>query len=90
MGLRLNLTAEQEKAFQGFLEGPQGDYRELTNNCTDPAENGLEQLKFGLGVNVRPLGFANALIGAGLVGGVTTYPQTREATGKTAPWATSK
>jgi uncharacterized protein RhaS with RHS repeats len=90
MGLRLSLSASQEKQLKTSLEGDQGTYNKFTNNCTDPAENALEKLGFGLGPNWTPLGLANAIIDVGLVGGVTTYPQTQAATGMTTPWATSK
>jgi len=90
MGLKLNLTADQEKKVKASLDAKQGEYNKVTNNCTDPVENALEGLGFDLGANLTPLGLANSLIDAGLVGGVTTYPQTQPATGMTAPWATSK
>jgi len=90
MGMQLNVTAQQEKQIQGALESDPGSYSLLSNNCTDPAQRAVEGTGVKLGSNLTPLGLANALIDAGVVSGVTEYPQLQPATGMTAPWGSSK
>ena len=62
-GLVLSLTPAQEYGLEDFLRSYSGDYNALTNNCTDPIEQGLTHVGArAAGLNsLFPTGLARSL-----------------------------
>ena len=87
MELNLKLSPQQEAALQACLSKPQGKYNAVTNNCGDPVQDCLKGLGINTGGQIFPANLGNKLIDMGITNGVREYPQSRAATGSSAPWA---
>ena len=53
-GLILGLSPVQEAALETLLSSHSGDYSAVSNNCTDPIEDGLGALGMGIGDSLLP------------------------------------
>jgi RHS repeat-associated protein len=72
-GLILGLSQSEEYALDAYLAGYSGAYGAVSNNCTDPIENGLEWIGKRHGMDsLLPTGLALSL--SGLAIGQTAYP----------------
>ena len=66
-------------------------YTELTDNCGDPIESGIEDLGYDLGINLFPVSLGEAIDEAGLVDKYNLYPRSpnlqKPKWWESAPWA---
>ena len=71
--------------------GKKNQYTELTDNCGDPIESGIEDLRYDLGINVFPVSLGEAIDKAGLVDRYNIYlrspSQPTPKWWESAPWA---
>ena len=75
VGAVLKITPQQEKKLRKCLQRKQKKYGKFENNCGDPLESCLEEMGFDLGVNLFPVGLAEALDDGGYVKQYNFYPR---------------
>jgi RHS repeat-associated protein len=81
------LSIEQDKQLIESLNGNQGSYNSLFNNCTSPIQKGLKRVDIDTGDVILPVSLGNTLIDLGVIDGITFQPQTKPSEGTSAPWA---
>ena len=93
VGAVLNISSNEEKRLETFISdfAAKHRYAELTDNCADPIESGIEDLGYDLGVNLFPVSLGEAIDNAGLVDRYNFYPRSpnsqRSKWWESAPWA---
>lgn len=81
------LTPQQDSALADFLNNYDGDYNPITNNCTAPIQQGLQQVGVNIGNSILPVSVGNAILNSGVANGFTFQTPSQPATGSSAPWA---
>jgi RHS repeat-associated protein len=81
------LTANQDAALAASLNGNQGEYGSISNNCTTPIQNGLKLVGIDTGGVILPVSLGNTLLGLGVVNGFIFQLPTNPSQGSSSPWA---
>lgn len=93
VGTVLNISADKEQRLEKFISDFSNNHRytELTDNCGDPIESGIEDLGYDLGMNLFPVSLGEAIDKAGLVDKYNFYPRSPSLQTpkrwESAPWA---
>lgn len=87
VGLEVRAEALADSALADFMNNYDGDYNPITNNCTAPIQQGLQQVGVNIGNSILPVSVGNAILNSGAVNGFTFQTPSQPATGSSAPWA---
>lgn len=87
VGLEVRAEALADSALADFMNNYDGDYNPITNNCTAPIQQGLQQVGVNIGNSILPVSVGNAILNSGVVNGFTFQTPSQPATGSSAPWA---